>query len=362
MRVCILGAGSIAFGMAAALAEGGHRPVLWSPSGRSTAELAKGEPLVATGAVEASAPLHVASICADAVGGADAVVVALPGYGHKAVMEDAAPHLASGQPVIVSSHASFGALYLSRLLAARGVSLPIVVWGTTVVTGRKQSGTHVHVATVRQKVDLATVPQGRVEAGHALCTALFGDRFVQRDGLLAIALSNLNPQNHLGIALCNVTRMERGEDWGQGENVTPSVGRLIEALDAERLAIAEALGLPVRTVREHFSLSFHVPMGTVSEMNQAMHAAGRGGKGPTTLETRYVLEDVPFGLVPTQALGRLVDRPALLHEAGTRIFSALYGRDLSLDNDLLPEIGLGDLSIGQLRNLARDGFWRPPSA
>jgi opine dehydrogenase len=362
MRVCILGAGSIAFGMAAALAEGGHRPVLWSPSGRSTADLARGEPLRATGAVEFSAPVDVASTGAEAVAGADAVIVALPGYGHKAVLEAAAPHLSAGQPMIVSSHASFGALYLSKLLAARGVALPITVWGTTVVTGRKQSGTHVHVATIRQKIDLATVPEGRIEEGHALCTALFGDRFVRRDGFLAIQLSNLNPQNHLGIALCNVTRMERGEDWGQGENVTPAVGRFIEALDAERLAIAEAFGLSVRTVREHFSLSFHVPIGTVAEMNQAMHAAGRGGKGPTTLQTRYVLEDVPFGLVPTQALGRLVDRPALLHEAGTRIFSALYGRDLALDNDLLPEIGLESLSIDELRDLSRDGFGRPSSA
>lgn len=97
-------------------------------------------------------------------------------------------------------------------------------------------------------------------------------------------------------------------------------------------------------------------MGTVAEMNQAIHTAGRGGKGPATLDTRYVLEDVPFGLVPTQALGRLVDRPAQLHEAGTRIFSALYGRDLSLDNDLLPAVGLKALSVGELRDLARYGF------
>ena len=54
---------------------------------------------------------------------------------------------------------------------------------------------------------------------------------MERDGLLAIALSNLNPQNHMGIALGNMTRMERGEVWSQGQNVTPKVGRLLEALD-----------------------------------------------------------------------------------------------------------------------------------
>ncbi|MFX5603177.1 hypothetical protein ABTD90_21760, partial [Acinetobacter baumannii] len=77
---------------------------------------------------------------------------ALPGYGHKLALDQAAPHLREGQTVIVSSHASFGALYLSKLLAARGVSVPIVVWGTTVTTGRLRSPTEVAVATVRQKV------------------------------------------------------------------------------------------------------------------------------------------------------------------------------------------------------------------
>ena len=94
------------------------------------------------------------------------------------------------------------------------------------------------VATVRQKVDVATVPEpddgARLPALHrALRRSLRA-----RDGLLAIALSNLNPQNHLGIALLNLTRMEKGETWSQGEHVTPAVGRFIEALDAERLAIA----------------------------------------------------------------------------------------------------------------------------
>ena len=70
--------------------------------------------------------------------------------------------------------------------------------------------------------------------GLKICQVLFGDRFVERADALAISLSNLNPQNHLGIALCNFTRMEHGETWGQNENNTDSVGRLLEALDAER--------------------------------------------------------------------------------------------------------------------------------
>jgi opine dehydrogenase len=356
MRVSILGAGAIAYGAAAYLAQAGHDPMLWSPSGKRTAALAAGEPLIATNAIEGTFTARIASSCADAVQNADAVMVALPGYGHKSVLEAAGAHLREGQPVIISSHTSFGALYLSKLLAARGVRAPIIAWGTTLTTGRQPSLTEVDVATVRQKVDLATVPDNAIDEGHALCVALFGDRFVKRDGLLAIALSNLNPQNHLGIAMLNLTRMERGEEWSQGQNITPTVGRLIEALDEERLAIAKIFGLSVRTVKEHFSLSFHVPMAGVSEMNQEMHRQGRGGLGPATVNSRYVLEDVPFGLLPTILLGRLAGSPATLHESGVAIFSAAYGRDLTRDNDLLPELGLERLSVAQLQRLMRSGY------
>ncbi|MEP7456217.1 NAD/NADP octopine/nopaline dehydrogenase family protein [Phyllobacterium sp. SB3] len=356
MRVGILGAGAIAYGCAAYLADAGHSPVLWSPSGNRTRQLAEGEKLVATNAVEGAFTIAVAQNCAAALDKADVVLIALPAYGHKAVMDAAAPHLRPGQPVIISSHTSFGGLYLSRLLAARGVELPIIVWGTTLVTGRQQDPTSVNVATVRQKVDVATIPASAINEGHALCTALFGDRFVRRDGLMAIALSNLNPQNHLGIALLNLTRMEKGERWGQGENVTPAVGRLIEALDEERLAIAASFGLSVRTVREHFSLSFHVPMGSVCDMNREMHRQGRGGFGPTTIESRYILEDAPFGLWPTALLGRLAGHLAVLHESGIALYSAAYGRDLIADNDILPVLGLEKLTPEQLQALCRNGY------
>jgi opine dehydrogenase len=356
MKVGIVGAGSIAFATAAFLEQQGHNATLWSPSGERTKALAAGEALVAEGAIKDTFHPGVASGPEALVAGAEAVVIALPAYGHKRVLDAIAPFITAAHTVIISSHASFGALYLSRLLAARGVVAPIVAWGTTVVTGRQQSPTKINVNTIRQKVDIATLPATRSDDGLSLCQTLFGDRFVDRRNLMAIALSNLNPQNHMGIALGNMTRMERGETWSQGQNVTPNVGRLLEALDEERIAIATALGLEVRTIFQHFHLSFHVPVNSISQMNQEMHNAGNGGAGPTTADSRYVTEDVPFGLVMTAKIGRLVGCPAELHEAGVRIFSAMYGRDFNAENTLLSALELDTMSLEEISTLCRDGF------
>lgn len=355
ISVGIAGAGSIAFATAALLKQRGHLPMLWSPSGEGTEEIAAGAELTAYGALEEAFSPAVATSAAALVAENDVLLIALPGYGHKAVFEAIAPHIRAEQSVIISSHASFGALYLAQLLAEREIAVPITAWGTTAVTGRRKSGTEVQINTVRAKIDMCTVPATAQETQLALCETLFGEVFAPRDGLLAITLSNLNPQNHLGIAIGNITRMEQGETWSQGKNVTPTIGRLLERLDDERLAIADALGLSVKTIFEHFHLSFHVPVASISEMNQQMHARGNGGTGPATADSRYVTEDVPYGLVPIAVLGKLVGRQAILHEAGIAIFSAMYGRDFTAENALLNALSLEQYSLADLAEAAKTG-------
>jgi opine dehydrogenase len=349
-RVAILGAGGIGCGAAALLSERGHVSVLWSPSGRGTAAFADGAALQAEGQLTAQYHPTIAADCATALRDADAVMLAVPGYGHRAVLDQLATHLHRDQPVIISSHMSLGALYLAQRLAARGVRAPIAAWGTTVTTGRRLPGPSVRVSNIRDKVDLAALPTSEIDAMAALCRDLFGDRFVPRVDLIAVSLSNVNPQNHLAMALCNFTRIEKAEAWANWSGLTPSVGRLIEALDAERLAVAAAFGVTVRTVREHFHLSFGVPNGPVGDAG-AILAARDTTPGPTSLATRYITEDVPFGLVPSTVLARIANVSMPLHEAGIAIFSALYGRDFQAENDLLPELGLDGISMDALRRL-----------
>ncbi|MFN7040859.1 MAG: NAD/NADP octopine/nopaline dehydrogenase family protein [Acidovorax temperans] len=356
MRVSIVGAGAIAFGMAALLEAAGHEAMLWSPSGQRTQELGGGRTLTATGAISGSFAPHVAPSCAQAMAWAQVVVFALPATGHRFAFDTCVPHVRPGLPLIISSHLSFGALYLNRQLSSRGISAPIIALASTVCTARQRSSNAVHVGTIRSRVDMATLPARSGEAGHQLCTELFGDRFTRRDGLLTVSLGNVNPQNHLAIALLNLTRMEHAQAWNQAENVTPAVGRLIESLDAERLAIAGALGVQVKAVQEHIAQSYQLPQASVAQMNQERYRQGLGVMGPTTADSRYVLEDVPFGLVPTVRLGRAAGVETRLHEAGVALLCAAYGRDFTKENDLLVGLDLEQLGVEALRRLARDGY------
>lgn len=344
MKVAILGAGAAAFALAVLLRRDGHEPVIWSPSGRSAAGIAGGQPIRASGVIEGAFPVAVSPDCAGAVRDAGAVILALPAMGHRQVIEAAAPHLRADQTVIVSAHISFGALYLDRLLAARGITLPIVAWSTTLLRSRQPDPVSCRIATLRKTVDIAVLPERLSEAGLACCRALFGERFNLRSDLLAVSLSNVNAQGHMALALCNFTRMELGETWDQSECSTAAVERLSAALDAERMALASAFGVTVRTAQEH---------------SRQTHGGGPAAMrtfGPATIQTRYTLEDVPFGLVPTVRLAALAGVAAPLHAAGIQVFSALYGRDLAAENDLL-DAGLPATPDAFLR-LCREGVPR----
>lgn len=353
MKVGIAGAGSIALGYSAFLRQSGHEPMIWSRSRDRTAGFSELNPLKITGALTAEFNPRICAT-AEELAEADIIVLALPAYGHRFVLDALIPHLSARHSVIISAHLSFAALYLAKKLAERDIEIPITAWSTTVLTCKPRATDTFNIGAIRARVDMAAVPTRLAEQAHATCVALFGDRFDLKDDILTIALSNLNPQDHMGIALCNLSRIERAEDWGQNTNVTPAIGRFLEALDFERLEVASAYGKTVRSTFDHFRLSFDISGPSVAEISSVLVERGSDPAGPKSLDTRYVLEDVPFGLIPTLRLAKAAGVSVPLHESGVHILSACYARDFSTENDLLPD--LGPLDLPTLKKLVVDGY------
>ena len=355
MNVAIVGAGAIAFGSAALIEAGGHRAGLWSPSGRGTVGLAREGSLSYAGVMTGIAHPAVLPDVAE-IAGCDVVLIAVPANGHRAVMERLAPYLESRHTVIVSGALSLSPLYLSKLVCARDVRPAIASFGTTVLTARRSGEAAVSINVLRARLDVAAIPASDGARALEVCKSLFGDRFDLAASALAIALVNINPVAHAGLALANLTRIELGEAWPQYRYLTPAVARLIDALDAERRAVAASFGLSVRTIEQHFEHSFDLPRAPLADQAALLHARRGGPPGPTSLDTRFVLEDAPFGLGFTAAVARIAGIRVPLTDACLDVLSALWGRDLRADNDILPKLDLGSLDAAGLARLATEGY------
>jgi opine dehydrogenase len=357
-RIAMVGAGAIARAYAVLVARDGHVAGLWSPSGRGADDLATtasvspdwndaaAARLAATGIVAGTHPVAVLAGPA-ALAHADVVIVALPATAYAAVLPRIAPHLAAAQTVFVSGALSLAPLWLAELAARHGRRPTIAASGTTIATARTRPG-GVAINTVRTRVGIAALPAHAAADARATLAALFGDRFDHVPDVLAVTLGNINPVAHAAMALCNLTRMELGEAWPQYHFLTPAVARLVGAMDAERRAVATAFGHTAPPIETHFQRSFDVPQTTLAEIAAELHRRRGGPPGPTSLESRFVLEDVPFGLACNEALARIAGVAVPTTAATVTTLSTLYGRDFRAGNPLLDELGLGSTTRAAL--------------
>lgn len=358
MQVGTIGVGPIGLGYAALLAGNGHTPIVWSPRGSCVPAGAAQIAIRTEGVFESETTARVVHDPAR-LAEAEVLVIAVLGNGHRAVMDRPAPHIRADQAVvIISSHASLGGLYLSRLLATRGIAPTIIGWATTVTGGPIKDGV-VLVRMLRREIDVAALPARDLPRALVLSHTLFGDRFAPAQHLLAIALGNLNPPIHLANAMLNFTRMEFGEVWANHGCITPGVGRLVEALDSERLAVAAAFGLKVRSVFDHYHKTFDgLPEGLgVSATAAIIESRRKGaGPGPASITSRYLTEDLPFGIHPLIEIAKVAGVAVPLHEAGLALLSVACGRDFRADNDLLVPRDLAAMDAATLHARSRDGW------
>ena len=118
------------------------------------------------------------------------------------------------------------------------------------------------------------------------------------ESVFQTTLQNGNPVIHPAVTLLNAGLLERtgGDFLFYEEGVTESVGRLIEAVDNERLAIAAALGVTVLS-----EPAIGVKQGYMLEHNYSTGYSTAPGflgiKAQSQLDHRYLTEDVGYGLM-----------------------------------------------------------------
>jgi opine dehydrogenase len=134
---------------------------------------------------------------------------------------------------------------------------------------------------------------------------------VPASSVLETALANINAIFHPPGTLMNAGWIEHtgGNFLFYREGLTESVGRVTKAVDVERMRVAEALKIPSKTFLEIFrraglTTDEAVQSGSIA---RACHESepNKHIKSPPSLNHRYILEDVGYGLVPFSELGRL---------------------------------------------------------
>jgi opine dehydrogenase len=160
--------------------------------------------------------------------------------------------------------------------------------------------------------------------------------------VMQTGLATMNPILDVPGMLANQGRLDAGERFQfYGDGITAGVARTIEALDAERVALARAFGVEVPTVRGWLARTYGLEGPELYPLIQRLHReVFRDSPAPGALDARYVTEDVPYGLVPFAELGRLAGVPTPVARALTVLASAALGRDFAAEGRSLERMGL----------------------
>jgi opine dehydrogenase len=178
--------------------------------------------------------------------------------------------------------------------------------------------------------------------------------------VLHTGLGNVGAVLHPVITLLNARRIAAGEAFDfYTEGVTLRVAAVLAAADAERLRVARAYGVAADSLRDWVAAAYGHHADTV-QAAVAGNPAYVGIKAPNTLAHRYLLEDVPTGLVPLLELGasaglKLPTLAGLVDLARLTLGGERWARPRTLD-----ALGLAGLSPAAVR--ARVEGERAPAA
>ncbi len=162
--------------------------------------------------------------------------------------------------------------------------------------------------------------------------------------------------------ICNAGWLEhtKGDYLFYYEGTTPSVGRVIDAVDAERVAVAGAVGIATEPFADIFCRLGYTTAAAASTGGAyaAMQdsAPNRWIKAPPTLDHRYINEDVAWGLVPWSELGRQHGVPTPTMDALIALAGALNSRDYRAEGLTLERLGIAGLGAPSVHKLLNDGF------
>jgi opine dehydrogenase len=358
MRVSILGSGNGATAAAFEWAAAGHEVSLWDFEGfpDNVAAIAERGSIEGRVKFEGTAPIRYAGHDLDrALAGAELVLIVAPAYSTVAFGEALRGRLQPDVPVVLVPGACNGAIVLKQTLGLDLLDDTYVIGETsTLPYGCRVVEPGVVRVTTRVISGLfaAAVPSGR--------TGVVVERLAQvwpqvepARNVLQTTLQNGNPVIHPAIMLMNASRIENtgGDFLFYTDGVTPASANLIEAVDTERLALAGALGITLLSEPE---LGYRQGyMGDATYQTGYNHGIGFAkSQAPSTLDFRYLTEDVPYGMVFMSELARRVGVPTPTIDAVIQIASVALGRDFRAEGPRTPDsLGLGELSPQELQRL-----------
>lgn len=348
MKITILGAGNGAVAAAAHMTLLGHTVTMSNRRASSLAALIEDGYIDITGDALENKRVRVHEVELDickAVRDAEVIMVCVPSIGHEFYATTIAPVLSENQLVMLNPGHMGGALQFAGYLRKNGYTQKLNLCETNTLTyvTRLVDAHTIGIHNIVGKAYLASIPSNNRDVEKVMEMYPSLERV---PNVLYTAMADLNAVMHPPAMLLNAALIENteGNFTIYNEGTSPAVATLIQALDDERLQIASALGIHIDsflnmfynwgfTTKEAFDENSIYLALKQSKPNKDI-------KSPSTLQDRYISEDVGNGLVPMSLIGDIVGVPTPIIDGFIALFSKINGTNYMNEGLTLEKLGL----------------------
>ena len=299
----------------------------------------------------------VTSNIGDAIKKVEVIMVVLPSSAHRDIAKALAPHLKRGQIVILHPGRTCGAIEFVKVIRENGCKADVIVAEaeTFIYASRSDGPAQARIFRIKEAVPLAALPaKSTPQVLEAICDAY--PQFIDGIDVLNTGMNNMGAIFHPALTLLNMGWIEatHGDYQFYIDGVSPSVARVLEVLDRERVTVASSLGIRARTSLEWLKLAYDT---SGVDLHEAIHnqPGYYGIKAPTTLNHRYIFEDVPMSLVPIASLGKRYGVSVRGMESIIQIASIIHRTDYWRRGRTVEKLGLEQWDVSELTRFVQDG-------
>ncbi len=360
-KIAVLGAGDGGQACAAALALAGYEVNLYNRGAERLKPLLERGGIEVTGAKDGFARINkITNNVEEATSNANLILIVVPAFAHENLAQTCAPHLEDGQ-VIVYLGKGGGTLVFAQAMKKANVRDNIVLGETnTLPYASKSIGpAKIRLGILKKGGFLAAALPARDTAELVTTLKEMYPIVEPAKNVLETLLTDFNAIDHVAALIPNIGHVgnSSGEYRLFKEGVTPAVGRIIQAVDRERLAIMKVLGLKQTTYEEWlFKQGFIERVeNTVYDAIQKSTLKGVIPCGPSITQHRYITEDVPYGLVTMASLGEMLGVSTPVIRSLIALASAMNQKDYMKEGRTLEKLGISGLSLNELNEYVMEG-------
>ncbi len=355
MEIAVLGGGNGSLAAAVDLTEQGHSVRLW----RRDPAVASATPNPITLKDHTGArPITISKITADiaeSLQGADLIVSPAPATAHNDIAAALAPHLTSGQVVFLPP-GTFGTYIMAKAMrdAGNDADVSFAETGTLPWLTRKHGDDAIANTTRATRLPTGVLPLKNKDRALAVIRQAFPSVEDAGDALSG-ALMNAGPIIHPPLILMNAGPIEHFDHWDiHNEGTQPAIRRVTTQLDAERMAVREALGYG----EPHFPLADHYTTDQWMYGNMAHDKLTDSGDWRERLiltEHRYMREDVALGLAFIVSCADWLGVQAPTATGLLALGSAICGEDFRSTGRTLETLGLATMTRLEMAEMLEVG-------